>query len=175
MLKKIVLGLGALIALVLILAATKPKTFKVERKAVMKAPAAKVFAQFNDFHNWAAWSPWEKLDPAMQRTYSGAKSGKGAIYEWKGNNKVGSGRMEITESPAPERIGLDLLFLMPFESRNTTVFSFVKQGEGTEVTWTMEGPNNFFSKLMQVFMSMDKMIGKDFEAGLSNIKAIVEK
>ncbi len=174
MLKKIAIALIVVIAAILGLAAIQPDTFRVERKLQMKASPAKVHAQLNDFHNWGAWSPWEKLDPAMKRIHSGPLKGKGAAYAWEGNKQVGSGRMEILETSA-DKIVVKLTFLMPFEAHNTAIYSFTPKDGGTELSWAMEGPMNFFSKVICVFASMDKLIGKDFEAGLNNIKAIVEK
>jgi uncharacterized protein YndB with AHSA1/START domain len=175
MLKKIALVIVALVAIVLIYAATRPDSFSVQRTATIKAPPEKVFALINDFHNWSAWSPWEKLDPAMKRTHSGAKSGQGAVYAWLGNSDVGEGRMEITESVPSSKVGIQLDFITPFESKNTTLFTLQPQGDSTQVTWLMQGPAPYVTKLMTVFVSMDKMIGKDFEAGLANLKANAER
>jgi len=163
------------VAGVLGFAALQPDTFRVQRSASMKAPPEKVFAQINDFHNWGPWSPWEKLDLAMKKTHSGAASGKGAIYEWEGNKKVGKGRMEILEAASPSKILIKLDFLKPFEAHNTADFALEGQGDSTNITWGMNGQKPFMFKVMGLFMSMDKMIGKDFEAGLANIKGIVEK
>jgi len=175
MLKRIFILVIVLIALLLAYATTRPATFRVERSATIQAPPDKVFATIDDFHNWSAWSPWAKLDPAMKETYSGASSGKGAIYEWEGNNKVGQGRMEITDSNSPTSDIIKLDFLKPFEAHNTTVFTLQSSGAGTTVIWTMSGPNTYMGKVMGIFVNMDKMIGKDFETGLANLKAITEK
>ncbi|MBT9527094.1 MAG: SRPBCC family protein [Rhizobacter sp.] len=175
MLKKIALVIVALIAVVLIYAATRPDSFSVQRTATIKAPPEKVFALINDFHNWPAWSPWEKLDPAMKRTHTGANAGQGAVYAWLGNSDVGEGRMEIVESVPSSRVGIKLDFITPFESKNTTLFTLQPQGDSTQVTWLMQGPAPYVTKLMTVFVSMDKMIGKDFETGLANMKAAAEK
>ena len=175
MLKKIALVIVALIAVVLIYASTRPDSFSVQRSATIKAPPEKVFALINDFHNWPAWSPWEKLDPAMKRTHSGAAAGQGAVYAWLGNSDVGEGRMEITESVPSSKVGIKLDFITPFESKNTTLFTLQPQGDSTQVAWLMQGPAPYVTKLMTVFVSMDKMIGKDFEAGLANLKANAEK
>jgi hypothetical protein len=173
--KTIFIVVVVLIAGVLGLAATKPDTFSVQRSTSIKAPPEKIFVALNDFHRWTDWSPWEKLDPNMKRTQSGAASGKGAIYEWEGNSKVGAGRMEIVESMPATKVGIQLDFIKPFEGHNITEFSLVPQGDATGVTWTMHGPTPFVSKIMQVFVSMDRLIGKDFEAGLANLKALTEK
>ena len=167
--------LAVVAAVVLILAASKPDNFRVERKATVMADPGKVFPCINDFHNWEAWSPFEKIDPNMQKTFSGAASGKGAVYEWKGNNKAGTGRMEILESSAPSKITIKLDFLKPFEGHNTSEFTMAPNGDSTEVTWAMHGPSSFMMKVMHVFISMDKMMGKDFEEGLARLKAIAEK
>lgn len=174
MLKKIAAVIGILVVALLVLAATKPDSFRVERSATIAAPPEKVYALIEDFDRWRAWSPWEKLDPQMRRTRSGAAHGTGAVYEWAGNSKVGKGRMEITEATAPSRVTIDLLFLDPFEARNTAEFTLRPDGRSTTVTWAMYGPSNFMSKVMSVFVSMDRMIGGDFERGLANLKAIAE-
>jgi uncharacterized protein YndB with AHSA1/START domain len=175
MFKKIALVIVVLVAAVLLYATTRPDSFSVQRTATIKAPPEKVFALINDFHNWPAWSPWEKLDPAMKRTHTGATAGQGAVYAWLGNSDVGEGRMEITESVPSSRVGIKLDFIKPFESGNTTLFTLQPQGDSTQVTWLMQGPAPYVTKLMTVFVSMDKMIGKDFEAGLANMKAAAEK
>jgi uncharacterized protein YndB with AHSA1/START domain len=167
--------LAIAIAIVLILASTKPDTFSVQRAATMKAPPETIFALINDFHQWGKWSPWEHKDPAMQRTFSGAQSGKGSVYAWDGNKNVGSGRMEILEASAPSKIVIKLDFFKPFEGHNTAEFTMLPQGDATHLTWLMHGPAPFVSRLMQVFMNMDRMIGKDFEAGLANLKKATEK
>ena len=163
-----------MIAGVVLLATTKPDTFSVQRSATIKAPPEKIFAVLNDFHRWTEWSPWEKLDPAMKRTLGGATAGKGATYAWEGNSKAGAGRMEIVESAPPGKVGIQLDFIKPFESHNLTEFTLVPQGDSTQLNWAMRGPTPFISKLMQVFVSMDSMIGKDFEQGLANLKAVTE-
>jgi uncharacterized protein YndB with AHSA1/START domain len=175
MLKKILIVLAVVIVVILIIAATKPDTFNVERSTTIKATPDKIFPLLNDFHHWSAWSPWEKLDPSMTRTYSGAPAGQGAIYEWKGNSKVGQGRMEITESVPSSKVAIKLDFIKPFEGHDTTVYTLEPQGDSTKLTWTMSGPMPFVSKIMCVFVSMDKMIGKDFESGLANLKSLAEK
>jgi uncharacterized protein YndB with AHSA1/START domain len=175
MLTTILIVIVVLIAAVLGLAATKPNTFRVERAATIKAPPAKVFALIDDFHQWSQWSPWEKLDPELKRTFSGPNSGKGAVYEWTGNSKVGAGRMEITEPTPPNKLLIKLDFIKPFEGHNVAEFTLQPQGDSTQLNWAMYGPTPFVSKVMQVFMSMDKLIGKDFEAGLANLKAAAER
>jgi hypothetical protein len=167
--------LAIAIAIVLILAAAKPDTFSVQRAAQVKAPPEKIFSLINDFHQWGAWSPWEKKDPAMKRSFSGTERGKGAVYGWEGNKNVGSGRMEILDASLPSKIVIKLDFFKPFEGHNTAEFTMLPQGDATNITWLMHGPAPFMSKVMQVFMNMDRMIGKDFEAGLANLKRLTEK
>jgi uncharacterized protein YndB with AHSA1/START domain len=163
------------IAIVLIVAATKPDTFSVQRATTVRAPPEEIFPSINDFHQWATWSPWEDKDPAMKRTYSGTGSGKGAVYAWDGNKNVGTGRMEILEVSAPSKIVIKLDFFKPFEAHNTAEFTMLPQGDGTSLTWLMHGPAPFMSKVMQVFVNMDKMVGKDFEAGLAKLKKLAER
>lgn len=167
----VVIGVAALLGLTM----TMPNTFRVQRSATMKAPPEKIFPLINDFHQWPSWSPWEKLDPAMKRTHSGPASGPGAVYEWEGNKQVGKGRMEITEASPPSKLTLKLDFLKPFEAHNTVDFLLDRQGDATNVTWAMYGPQGFMFKVMHLFFNMDKMVGKDYEKGLANLKAIVEK
>lgn len=167
--------LAVALAIVLVLAATKPNAFSVQRATTLKALPEKIFPLINDFHQWGSWSPYESRDPAMKRSYSGAASGKGAVYGWDGNNNVGSGRMEILEASAPAKIVIKLDFFRPFEGHNTAEFTILPQGDDTNVTWRMFGPAPFMSRLMQVFMNLDRMIGKDFEIGLANLKRLTEK
>jgi hypothetical protein len=175
MVKIIVIVLVVVIAAILGYAATRPDSFSVQRAASIKAPPEKIFPLIDDFHRWPVWSPWEKLDPDMKRTFTGQAAGKGAAYAWQGNSKVGEGRMEILDDPAPSKIVIKLDFIKPFEGHNTTTFLLVPKGDSTDVTWTMDGPSPFVSKLIGVFMNMDKMIGNDFEKGLANLKAAAEK
>jgi hypothetical protein len=156
-------------------ATTKPNTFSVQRAASIQAPPGKIFPLINDFHSWVDWSPWEKLDPTMKKTYTGASSGEGAVYEWDGSMKVGKGRMEITASTPPSKVMIKLDFLKPMEGHNVAEFTLEPQGDSTNVTWAMHGPVAYMAKVMGVFMSMDTMIGKQFETGLANLKAIAEK
>jgi hypothetical protein len=177
MLKIILIVIVVLIAGVLIYAATRPDSFRVQRAATLNAPPGKIAPLISDFHNWGSWSPWEKLDPAMQRTYSGAPAGKGAVYEWSGNSKAGAGRMEILDA-SPTRVSIKLDFLKPFEAHNLTDFTLDPQPgspNATRVSWDLHGPMPYLSKLMCVFVSMDKMVGKDFEQGLANLKTVAEK
>jgi uncharacterized protein YndB with AHSA1/START domain len=163
------------VAAVLIYAATKPNDFRVQRTASIKAPPEKLFALINDLHDWSAWSPYEKRDPAMKRTFSGAERGAGAVYEWDGNNNVGKGRMEITDTSPPNKVVIKLDFIKPFEGHNVAEFTMAPQGDATNVTWAMYGPSAYITKLIATFMNMDRMIGNDFEAGLANLKTVAEK
>ena len=160
---------------VLALAAMKPDVFRVQRVASIKAPPDKVFALINDFKKWQGWSPWEKKDPAMKRSFGAATAGKGASYAWEGNKDVGQGSMEITSSVPSSAIGLKLDFRKPFEAHNRVEFTLDAKGETTQVTWTMTGDTPYLAKIIHVFIDMDRMVGKDFEAGLANLKSIAEK
>ena len=171
----IVVVLAIVIAIVLILAATKPNTFSVQRATTVKAPPERIFPLINDFHQWGSWSPYENKDPAMKRSFSGAADGKGAVYGWEGNKNVGSGRMEILDASEPSKIVIKLDFFTPFEGHNTAEFTMLPQGDATNLTWLMHGPASFMSKVMQVFINLDNMIGKDFEIGLANLKRLTEK
>jgi Polyketide cyclase / dehydrase and lipid transport len=167
--------LAIAIAVVLMLAASKPATFRVERAIDVKAPPEKIFPLINDFRQWVSWSPYENKDPAMKRSYSGTESGKGAVYGWEGNSNVGSGRMEILDASVPSKILIKLDFFKPFEGHNTAEFTMLPQEDATHLSWVMRGPAPFISKLMQVFMNLDHMVGKDFEIGLANLKRLTEK
>jgi uncharacterized protein YndB with AHSA1/START domain len=175
MFKKILLVVVLLVMVVLIIAVFKPGNFSVQRTATMQAPPDKIFPLINDYHNWPQWSPWEKIDPNMKRTFSGPSSGTGSVYEWDGNSKAGKGRMEIAESVPASKIAIKLDFIKPMETNNNVQFNLQPNGNSTTVTWTMSGPVNFPAKVMTVFVSMDKMIGPDFETGLANMKAAAEK
>lgn len=169
--------LGVIILVVtafLIIVAIQPAVFRVSRSATIAAPASVVFPYVNEFRKWQAWSPWEGIDPNLQRTYDGPDAGVGSKYAWKGNKQVGEGRMTITQSTPSERIGIKLEFLKPFAATNQTEFAFRDQGGQTTVDWTMTGEKNFVMKAFCMFMSMDKMVGKDFEKGLTKLKAVCE-
>jgi carbon monoxide dehydrogenase subunit G len=171
-----IVGLAAVaVAAILIVASAKPDTFRIERRISIKAPPEEIFPLINDFHAWTQWSPWERKDPALKRSYSGATSGKGSIYEWEGNKNVGKGRMEIAESRPSSKVLVDLYFLSPFAANNTAEFTLTPGGEATTVNWAMYGPSLFVSKVMSTVMNMDKMVGKDFEQGLVNMKAAAER
>ena len=174
MLLKIIGGLVVLVLLLLGYASTRPDNFRVERSTTIKAPPDKVFANLQDFKLWANWSPWEKLDPAMVRTFSPATSGKGAHYTW-ASDKVGAGRMEFLQVTPSSQLKIKLDFTQPFEAHNTVDFTLVPQGDTTQVTWAMYGPSNPMVKVMHIFMSMDGIVGKDFEKGLADLKSVSEK
>jgi Polyketide cyclase / dehydrase and lipid transport len=152
-----------------------PASFTVTRSIDIRAPAERLYPHIADFHAWAAWSPYEKKDLAMKKTYSGAPSGVGAVYEWDGNRNVGQGRMELLEATVPSKVKVDLRFMKPFVAHNTAEFTLEPRGQDTIVTWAMYGPLTFMSRVMGLFINMDKMIGTDFEAGLRNLKAIAGK
>ncbi len=175
MLKTIAIVVALLLAAVLLFAATKPDTFRVQRAASINAPPEKVFALINDFNRWGAWSPWEKKDPAMKRSFGAATSGKGAVYAWEGNKDVGQGRMEIAESIPPSKVAIELDFVKPFEAHNLVEFTLEPKGDATNVTWAMRGDTPYFAKIIHVFIDMDSMVGKDFESGLANLRAAAEK
>jgi uncharacterized protein YndB with AHSA1/START domain len=175
MVKVIVISLAVVIAGILAIAATRPNTFRVERSSRINAPPEKIFHYVNDFHQWGVWSPYEKLDPTMKRIYDGSAAGKGAVYEWEGNGKVGKGRMEIVESTDPSKIVIKLDFAKPIEGHNIAEFTFLPVGSATQVTWSMDGPSPYVAKVMGLIFNMDQMIGGEFETGLVNLRAVSEK
>jgi hypothetical protein len=174
MFKIVALVVLILIIAVLLYAATQPDTFRIQRSASINAPAEKIFPFINDFRSWVEWSPWEKMDPELKRSFGGAASGQGALYEWEGQ-KVGKGRMEIAKISPPTNILINLDFLKPFEAHNIAEFTLEPMGNSTNVTWAMYGPSPYIAKVMHIFFSMDRMVGKDFETGLANLKTIAEK
>jgi len=174
MLKRVAVIAAGLIVVLALVIATRPAHLHVERSKPIAASPAVVFSLINDFHAWPSWSPWEKQDPDMKRDISGSPQGKGALYSWSGNDQVGVGSMEIVDSSAPEQVKIRLEFKEPWEATNATTFSLVPTTQGTRVTWAMDGENNFGAKAMSMFMNMDEMIGKDFEAGLTNLGALAE-
>jgi uncharacterized protein YndB with AHSA1/START domain len=174
MIKKILIGLAALVVVFLIVVALQPDEFRISRSAAVAAPPDQVFAQVNDFHNWEAWSPWAKLDPNAKATFEGPRAGKGAVFIWAGNNEVGEGSMTLTESQPNDLIRIRLDFVKPMEGTSDVEFTFKPQEKDTAVTWTMSGRNNFIGKAICLFMNQDKMIGGYFEKGLANLKTVVE-
>lgn len=179
MLKKILLGAGALIVIAIVvvlgLAAMKPDTFHFERSTEINAAPETIFPLIADFHKWPTWSPYEKLDPDMAREYGGPDTGPGAHYTWKGDSNAGEGRMEILREDAPNEIVIQLDFVAPFEAHNIATFSLVPEGDATKVTWTLDGPADFMTKIIHTLIDMDVMIGAQFDEGLANLKAEVEK
>jgi hypothetical protein len=169
--------LGTVLLVVLVLAAyilTRPDRFHIERTATINAPSATIFPHIDDFHRWIGWSPWEEIDPQMQRSYDGPASGAGAGYRWAGNSKIGEGAMKITESTPSSRVRIALEFIKPFRASNEATFTLAPAGTGTQVTWAMDGQNSLMSKTIGLFMSMDTMIGTQFEKGLASLKRIAE-
>ena len=173
----IIIGIAVAVAIagVLIYAATKPSVMRYARATHIKAPPEKIFPFINDYRQWAAWSPYESKDPAMKRTFSGAAQGKGAVYAWEGDKNVGVGRMEIADTAPPGRVTIKLDFEKPFKANNIVDFTMEPKGDTTLVTWAMHGPCPFMAKVMSVFIDMDRMVGKDFEIGLANLKAAAER
>jgi uncharacterized protein YndB with AHSA1/START domain len=149
-------------------------TYTVERSETIAASPSQIFEHVVDFHRWPQWSPWEDIDPGMCRTYEGPEAGVGSAYAWSGNRKAGEGRMEIKRADEPSRVVIDLKFVKPFKSETLTTFTFEPSDAGTRVTWTLVGPQTIATRLMGVFTSMDKMVGKDFEKGLTRLKAVAE-
>jgi hypothetical protein len=174
MLKKTLMALVAIVVVLVGVVALQPSEFRVVRSATISAPAPAVFAQVNNFHNWEAWSPWAKRDPAAKATFEGPSAGTGAIFRWAGNEEIGEGSMTITESRPSDLIRIKLEFLEPFTSTATAEFTFKPEGNQTAVMWSMAGKNNFIAKAVCLFMNMDKMVGGDFEQGLAQMKSVVE-
>jgi carbon monoxide dehydrogenase subunit G len=175
MLKIIVIAILVVIAAALVYASSRPDAFHVERTTNIKAPPEKIFPLIDDLHSWTAWSPYEKLDPAMKKTHSGAASGKGAVYAWEGNMQAGAGSIEIADTAPPSRVNIKLHMIKPFEGNNDVEFRLEPKGGGTDVTWAMDGKYNFLAKVMGLFMNMDKMVGGQFEEGLANLKKVAEQ
>lgn len=174
MLKKILIGIGAVMVVFVIIVAVQPAQYRVVRTATIPAGTEVVFDQVNDLHRWDAWSPWVRLDPAVKNTFEGPPAGTGAVFAWAGNSKVGEGRMTITDSRTNELVRLKLEFIKPFASVATTEFTFKPEGNQTAVTWSMSGDKDFISKAVCLFMNMDKTVGGDFEKGLANLKSVAQ-
>lgn len=174
MIKKILVGITSIIVAFAVFVALQPSEFRVVRSAAIAAPAPNVFAHVNDFHLWEHWSPWAKLDPDAKVSFEGPAAGQGAVFKWSGNDKVGEGRMTQTESRPHELIRINVEFQKPFEASNTTEFAFRPDGNGTAVTWSMTGHNNFIAKAICLFVNMDKMLGGDMEKGLTQMKSVAE-
>ena len=167
--------IALVLLLLFIIAARRPDEFAVRRTADIRAPADKVFGLINDFRQWPKWSPWEKLDPNLRRTLSGAEAGRGSVYEWEGDKRVGAGRMEILDSVPHSRIDIKLSFIKPFKAENRTAFTITPVDGASRVLWEMSGTNNFMFKVMGLVMNMDKMVGTDFEKGLAAMKGEAER
>jgi hypothetical protein len=163
------------VASLLTYVATRPDTFRVQRSTIIDAPPERIFPFIEDFRKFGAWSPYEQLDPAMKRTYSGPDRGKGAVYEWDGRRKAGKGRMEIAHTSAPYMAVIRLDFVKPFETQNIVEFTLHSEGTSTRVTWAMRGANPYVAKLMQLVFNMERLVGNDFEAGLANLKTLAER
>ena len=174
LLRRLLIGLAALVGLFVFVVAMQPSEFRVARRTVIGAAPAAVFAHVNDFRKWDAWNPWAKIDPGMKQTYEGPPTGVGAVYTWAGNGEVGEGRMTLTESRPSELIRIRLEFLKPLAATSTAEFTFQPEGERTAVTWSMTGRNGFVAKAIHLVMNMDRMIGGQFEAGLARMKAVAE-
>lgn len=174
MLRKVIIGVPTVLAVLGLVVALQSATFHIERSITIAAPAENAFAMVNDLNGWRVWSPYEKLDPNMKRMYSGARSGSGAVYAWSGNHEVGEGRMTIVKSDRPTQVSINLEFFKPFTATNTATFNFEPAVAGTKVTWAMDGGNNFMAKAAHLLMDMDKMVGGDFERGLATLKTVVE-
>jgi uncharacterized protein YndB with AHSA1/START domain len=175
MLTIIAVAASGLLAVFLIRAALKPDTFEVLRALDITAPPQAVYDAISDFKKWREWSPWERLDPALKRTYGGADNGQGAVYAWEGNGKAGAGRMEIVETIHASHVKLNLDFFRPFKASNIVEFTLTEQNGGTRVTWHMHGPLNYMAKIIHGVFNMDKLVGRDFESGLSNLKSLTER
>lgn len=171
----IAIALIVAVAGVLAYATTMPDTFLVQRTTSIKAPPEKVYALISDLRGWGAWSPYEKKDPAMKRTFGDPASGKGATYAWDGDKNVGEGRMEIVDVSPPTTIVIKLDFLRPFEAHNVAEFTMRPRGDATDVTWAMYGPVPYLAKIMHMVFNVDRMVGDDFAAGLGNLKTLAEK
>lgn len=174
MLKSITLILVMAVAALLLYAATRPDTFAVQRSSLIQAPADKLFPLINDLHQFNTWNPYAQKDPAMQISYRGPVSGPGAAFDFSGNKDAGKGSVEVTGGQAPTRVDMRLHMIEPFEGRNEITFTLTPQGNATQVTWAMHGPSPYLSKLLGIFINMDHMIGRDFEAGLARLKTVAE-
>jgi hypothetical protein len=174
MLKKVLVALAAVIVILLVVIATRPGEYRVARSVTVAATPALAWEQVADFHKWEAWSPWAKIDPGMKTEYAGPTAGTGASYHWAGNDKIGEGRMTITDARPGMDVVIRLEFIRPWASVNTTTFAFAPDGAGSTVTWTMAGQNTFMGKAMSLFVDMDRMIGPDFEKGLAALRGVAE-
>jgi uncharacterized protein YndB with AHSA1/START domain len=173
MLLYIVIAIAVIIAALLVRAAVQPPNFRIARSQEVSAPPEKIYNAITDFHVWTRWSPYEQKDPDMKRLYSGADAGRGAVYAWDGDKNIGAGRMEILAAE-PKKIDIQLDFFKPFKAQNFAEFTLEPNGSSTRVTWAMHGHSRFLCRIIGTFLNMDKMVGRDFEAGLKNLKAVAE-
>jgi uncharacterized protein YndB with AHSA1/START domain len=175
MLLKLLLGILIVVAAVLVLAATKPSTFQIEKSVMLHAPPQKVYALIGDFHNWPQWAAQDREDATMQRTYSGAATGFGAVSDWTSRGSAGTGRMTIAAATAPSKVDVVVDWKKPFKVRNTHEFTLTPTGDETQVTWIAEGTNLYLMKVMEVFVGVNGLMGRHFEAGLENLKKVAER
>lgn len=170
------IGIAVVVVIVVIVGfiAMQPAAFKIARSTTVAAAPASVFANINDLHRFNAWNPWTKIDPRMQQTYEGPAAGEGAAYSWSGNNQVGSGKMTIVKSQAPDLVRMQLDFMTPMKATNMADFALKPEGQNTVVTWAMTGDLNFAGKAIHLVMNMDKMVGSQFEKGLADLKTLSE-
>jgi len=174
MILQISIGVLVVITVLLVVINMRPAAFRIERSAQISAPAHVVFGLLNDFRQWVKWSPWEKLDPSMQKTFSGPETGVGASYAWVGNSKAGEGSMVVVDSQPDERLTIKLRFIKPFAATNQSTFELRPAAGGTEVRWIMEGENGFAAKAFSLFVNMDKFLGKEFEEGLAKLNSAAQ-
>ncbi|MBN8532973.1 MAG: SRPBCC family protein [Rhizobiales bacterium] len=168
------LALAGLICGLVFVASRKPDTFRVERRLSVAAAPEAIFPHINDLETWQAWSPWARKDPNAKNTFGAVRAGKGASMRWEGNKEVGTGTMTITETVPDSSVTMRLDFEKPFKATNVAQFELRPAGALTEVIWSLHGPAPLMTKIMDLLMNMDRMIGRDFEAGLANLKARVE-
>lgn len=173
MIKKLLLGLVAVIAIILVVASFQSDDLNVTRSATINAAPEAVFKVVNDFRQWDAWSPWSKLDPNMKKTLEGPPEGVGAIYKWSGNDEVGEGTTRLVRSESNSKIGMKLEFLRPFEGSSDVEFTFAPEGTGTKITWAMQSKKPFIGKVVGMFMDCEKMCGDQFLEGLANLNKVV--
>ncbi|RDC55462.1 polyketide cyclase [Pedobacter chinensis] len=172
---KILIGIIVVLAIVFVVGSFfLPKTYSVSRSTVINAPDSVVYKNIADFNEFYKWNPWVKMEPTAKTTFTGTPATPGHVYEWKGK-ETGSGYMKIIKVEPGKLVDMELKFIEPFESLANTKFDIIPEGSSNKVTWTMSGENNMIGKWMCVFVSMDKMIGKDFEDGLKSLKEKSEK
>jgi Polyketide cyclase / dehydrase and lipid transport len=174
MIKKVLLGLVAVIAIFLAVAAMQPADFRISRSATIAAPPSALFEQINDLLKFQDWNPWAKLDPNAKMTYTGPPSGVGSAYSWAGNGEVGEGTMTITESRPGELVRAKMEFNKPMQATNIAEFTFKPEGDKTLMTWSMSGTNGLVAKAFGLLIDCDKMVGSEFEKGLAKLKSITE-